>query len=179
MTILRSSSCNHTSAEHIALPPGCVGGHSNVLTTRAACDKAVTIAASVNVGANTTGKGLSVGKGASVLAYPPQAPSRNDRGGGVGAGSHAGSASHAQIPYIYIYMYRYMHTSMSMYMHIAYSCAWTCTWTSCTCTVRTICACAYAYVHAYVRKYNVSECTTNYPRVAAMPAHSTEAQSKP
>ena len=30
-----------------------------------------------------------------------------------------------------------------------------------------------------LRKYNVPECTTNYPKVVAMQAHSTVAQSKP
>ena len=131
MTILRSSSCNHTSAEHIALPPGCVGGHSNVLTTRAACDKAVTIAASVNVGANTTCKGLSVGKGASVLAYPPQAPSRNDRGGGGGQGlMQALHHTHRYLTYTY-----------------------TCTG---TCTRRCLCICTlHIHVHGHVHGHHV------------------------
>ena len=38
------------------------------------------------------------------------------------------------------------------------------------------------YTHTYIhmlRKYDVPECTTNYPKVAAMLAHLTEAQSQP
>ena len=38
----------------------------------------------------------------------------------------------------------------------------------------------YTHVFAHVlRKYDVPECTTNYPKVAAMLAHLTEAQSEP
>ena len=122
MTILRSSSCNHTSAEHIALPPGCVGGHSNVLTTRAACDKAVTIAASVNVGANTTCKGLSVGKGASVLAYPPQAPSRNDRGGGGGRVSCRLCITRTDTLHIHIHVQVHAHVDVYVYAHCIFMC---------------------------------------------------------
>ena len=104
--------------------------------------------------------------------------------------------------YIYIYMYLCMHACMlhaCMYvrMHVCmlyadifvsmyvcmyvclFVCLFVCLYVCESTTFQNAQQTTLKYRSATMRKYDVPECTTNYPKVAAMLAHLTEAQSEP